>query len=128
MCQTLIRAIFIVVAFLFFGQNKINSTGIPIGGKTGRRGSRPFLSPDAPPAATLMAALQTHRDSLSPDSAAEEALSGGGAGLLGSTSKLRGRRDSRPHLSPDGEGGGDGSSPRGSRIRRQSTTTEDIFK
>ena len=128
MCQTLIRAIFIVVAFLFFGQNKINSTGIPIGGKTGRRGSRPFLSPDAPPAATLMAALQTHRDSLSPDSAAEEALSGGGAGLLGSTPKLRGRRDSRPHLSPDGECGGDGSSPRGSRIRRQSTTTEDIFK
>ena len=103
------------------------TTGIPIGGKTGRRGSRPFLSPDAPPAATLMAALQTHRDSLSPDSAAEEALSGA-SGLLGSTSKLRGRRDSRPHLSPDGECGGDGTSPRGSRIRRQSTTTEDIFK
>lgn len=102
--------------------------GIPIGGKTGRRGSRPFLSPDAPPAATLMAALQTHRDSLSPDSAAEEALCGS-AGLLGSgSSKLRGRRDSRPHLSPDGECGGDGTSPRGSRIRRQSTTTEDIFK
>jgi len=110
-----------------FSSGRENSTGIPIGGKTGRRGSRPFLSPDAPPAATLMAALQTHRDSLSPDSAAEEALSGG-AGLLGSTSKLRGRRDSRPHLSPDGECGGDGSSPRGSRIRRQSTTTEDIFK
>lgn len=103
--------------------------GIPIGGKTGRRGSRPFLSPDAPPAATLMAALQTHRDSLSPDSAAEEALSGVGlGGLLGSNCKLRGRRDSRPHLSPDGECGGDGTSPRGSRIRRQSTTTDDIFK
>ena len=67
-----------------------------------------------------MAALQTHRDSLSPDSAAEEVLLGSG--------KLRGRRDSRPHLSPDGECGGDGTSPRGSRIRRQSTTTEDIFK
>lgn len=68
-----------------------------------------------------MAALQTRRDSLSPDSAAEELL-----GQCGG--QKRNRRDSRPHLSPDGESGGDGFSPRGSRIRRQSTTTEDIFK
>ena len=99
-------------------------TGIPTGGKTGRRGSRPFLSPDALPAASLVAALQTHRDSLSPDSAAEEAASG---------AVRRGRRDSRPHLSPDGEGGGflntDGSSPSGRRMRRQSTTTnDDVYK
>ena len=76
-----------------------------------------------------MSALQSHRDSLSPDSAAEEATGGG--------SKLRNRdaprRDSRPHLSPDGDScglltlGPDGS-PRGGRLRRQSTTTEDIFK
>lgn len=125
-CWRNVRYLLLLLIFSS-GWPEKNSTGIPIGGKTGRRGSRPFLSPDAPPAATLMAALQTHRDSLSPDSAAEEALSGG-AGLLGSTSKLRGRRDSRPHLSPDGECGGDGTSPRGSRIRRQSTTTEDIFK
>lgn len=107
--------------------------GIPTGGKTGRRGSRPFLSPDGPSAtATFMSALQSRRDSLSPDSAAVmdgDGQMGGG----GSSSKNHRRRDSRPHLSPDAmsEGGGDGGgsgSPRGSRIRRQSTTTDDIFK
>ena len=103
---------------------KIFGAGIPTGGKTGRRGSRPFLSPDAPPT-SLVGALQTHRDSLSPDSAAEEAAG---------SSKLRGRRDSRPHLSPDGDSGShtlgaDGSPRSGSRgLRRQSTTTDDIYK
>jgi len=68
--------------------------------------------------------LQTHRDSLSPDSAAEEAATG---------AVRRGRRDSRPHLSPDSDGGGllnaDGTSPSGRRMRRQSTTTnDDVYK
>ena len=77
-----------------------------------------------------MSALQTRRDSLSPDSAAVMDDQMGG-----SSSKNHRRRDSRPHLSPDasecggGGGGGNGDgSPRGSRIRRQSTTTEDIYK
>ena len=73
-----------------------------------------------------MAALQSHRDSLSPDSAAEE-MASASAKLRSGSGSGGARRDSRPHLSPDGEGG-EGGSPRGGRMRRQSSTTEDNHK
>ncbi|XP_065565417.1 uncharacterized protein LOC136030399 isoform X2 [Artemia franciscana] len=89
------------------------SQSAPSSSKVNRRGSRPFLSPDASSNQDEYSSIRkVRRDSLSPDSAAEE-LSG-----------KRGRRDSRPHLSPDS----DSAMYEGSRLRRQSTTTEENFR
>ncbi|XP_068227278.1 uncharacterized protein rsh isoform X4 [Palaemon carinicauda] len=81
---------------------------LPIPGS--RRGSRPFLSPDAPETDGL--SRKGRRDSLSPDSAAAEELSLG----------RRARRDSRPHLSPEASDSNSRETSPRSRLRRQSTT------
>lgn len=82
--------------------------GLPQPGS--RRGSRPYLSPDAPETDGL--AKKCRRDSLSPDSAAVEELSMG----------RKARRDSRPHLSPEASDSNSRETSPRSRLRRQSTT------
>ncbi|XP_065344510.1 uncharacterized protein rsh isoform X2 [Cloeon dipterum] len=100
-----------------------------------RRGSQPSLSPEQ----SDESGRKARRDSLSPDSAAKD-----GFGLKGrrdskshlsperrkrrdSKSHLsperRGRRDSRTHLSPERSGGSDRDASPRRRLRRQSTST-----
>ncbi|XP_037073100.1 uncharacterized protein LOC119094130 [Pollicipes pollicipes] len=79
----------------------------------GRRGSRPFLSPD--PGDADPAARGRRRDSLSPDSAAEE---------MNQARRLKSRRQSNEE-SPEGSSTGSSRDPSpNSSVRRQSTTEE----
>ncbi|XP_076049396.1 uncharacterized protein LOC143030079 [Oratosquilla oratoria] len=80
-----------------------------------RRGSRPFLSPDANEADCLN--RKCRRDSLSPDSAATEEL----------PQARKGRRDSRPHLSPEASDSNSRETSPRSHLRRQSTTATEYI-
>ncbi|MCL4142430.1 UNVERIFIED_CONTAM: hypothetical protein GTU68_043381 [Idotea baltica] len=80
-----------------------------------RRGSRPFLSPDANEIDS--STRKYRRDSLSPDSAAAEEVSLG----------RKGRRDSRPHLSPEASDSNSRETSPRCRLRRQSTTAADYL-